>query len=256
MQSRLNFSSGLIILISYTLLLHSCVPAYIPNHINTPLISEKGDMEVSCNAGSNDLDVQFSYAPTNQIATIVNSSFTLFSNLNRNQHYFAEGGIGYYKTLNNDFIMESYLGSGYGIGQGYFEGLPDAYESPINGNIQFHREFLITTIAKKDKWGSIAFSNRIVYFDPIEYNYTEFYYDSIVYSFKGNANGEFYTEPVLSFKIGSKRLHINIQTGVSIRLTKSNANLNYRPFMFSLGLSYNINAKEINLKNNLKKLLK
>jgi len=55
------------ILVFIILIINGCAPAYVPNVINTPLLSNKGEIQTSIHTGIAGFDPQFAYAITDHI---------------------------------------------------------------------------------------------------------------------------------------------------------------------------------------------
>lgn len=58
--------------------LSSCAPAYVPNVINTRLLSNKGDTRLNVNSGFSGFDPQFAYALTDNTG-ILKATITAFA---------------------------------------------------------------------------------------------------------------------------------------------------------------------------------
>ena len=119
----------LIIIILVLLILSlGCSPIYYsPNTQNVPLISAKGEKNVSVNAGSSNanslfnsvsvFDMQGSYGLTNSLAIQLNAGFF---NVTKNERggggncKLFETAIGYYVPVNKHFLFETYALLGYG----------------------------------------------------------------------------------------------------------------------------------------------
>ncbi len=79
------------------ILFHACAPAYVPDVINTPLLSNKDELQVSLNTGISGFDPQIAYAVTDHIGVMLNGSFTnriSDSTDNYHKHTFVEVGSG------------------------------------------------------------------------------------------------------------------------------------------------------------------
>jgi len=100
------------------ILISGCSPNYyIPNTQNVPLISEKGEVNITVATVQNQLDFQGAYGLTDKIALQANGS--VFFNKNDNEgdggsgKYFEIGG-GYFKPVANGYVFETYGIIGFG----------------------------------------------------------------------------------------------------------------------------------------------
>lgn len=89
------------------MIISSCTSTYIPNAISAPLLSEKGDLNVSLCTGKG-LILQSAYAIDNNVGIMLNASEDINSN------NFVEFGAGYFNTWNKNGVFEIY--QGYGLG--------------------------------------------------------------------------------------------------------------------------------------------
>ena len=97
--------------------LSSCAPVYIPNAVNVPLNSNKGELQIGGYAGSNGFDLQTSYAITKEIAVMLNGSTmnrTDDSTSSYHKHGFGEAAMGYYNSFDQAGRFEIF--AGYGVG--------------------------------------------------------------------------------------------------------------------------------------------
>ena len=99
---------------------------------------------------------------------------------------FGEGGLGYYKTFNNDLQLGIY--SGYGIG--YAKGENIGVEGDVNDEGFYNRLFIQTIIGNVKDKKELSFSLRIAYFWEYPYQKYDIHY--------GMDN--YYFDPVFTYK--------------------------------------------------------
>lgn len=205
-------------------LLGSCAPAYVPNVISTPLLSNKGEMQFSVNTGIAGFDPQFAYAVTDHIGVMVNGSFanwTSDSTDNYHKHKFLEIGTGYYTKLGESARFETFGGVGFG-------NLHANYSNDLwisRATVNSTRFFIQPTIGATTKVFDGSFATRVAYVSLTQ--------DEI----KGSG---IFLEPVLTGKIGYKNVKGVMQLGLSLPFNHNDLIFNYQPFIFSVGLQVNI----------------
>ncbi|MCK5823314.1 MAG: hypothetical protein KAG95_04875 [Bacteroidales bacterium] len=213
----LNFSFLVI------LIFQSCSPAYTPNVLNTPLLSNKGEFQAGIGTGISGVDPQFAYAITENIGIMLNGSFcnrksseSSSSNYYHN-HNFVETAAGYYTKVSRNGRFSIF--SGYGLGNVDAEYKSNLVSSQNNATIYryfIQPDFGFTTTVFD---GSIA--SRIVLVDV----------NKDGHSFSA------YAEPALTGRLGYKNFKFYLQAGLAIPLTKSD-NYDFQPLIFSLGINY------------------
>ena len=136
--SELFFSLSLL----FSFLIYSCSPEYIPNMINSPLLTNKGQLNVSGAFEVYGGDIQGAYALTDHIGIMANLNSTLRL---EKKHNIIEFGAGFYQPLNN-IRLELY--SGYGMCTSF------------NGK-KYNRFFLQPTICFSIQELDISFAVRL-----------------------------------------------------------------------------------------------
>ncbi|HRC89903.1 MAG TPA: hypothetical protein PK910_07795, partial [Bacteroidales bacterium] len=84
------------------LIINSCAPAYVPNVLNAPMLTNKNEVQAAVYIGTSGFDPQIAWAPTNHIGVMANASFmnsTSDSTENYHKHNFFEFGAGYYTAF-------------------------------------------------------------------------------------------------------------------------------------------------------------
>ncbi|MFP4059408.1 MAG: hypothetical protein ACLFUC_02870 [Bacteroidales bacterium] len=214
----------------FILLFASCSPEYIPNMVNAPMLSNKGEVQVSANTGSSGFDPQLAFAATDHLGFIVNGSFRndTRDSANYHKHSMVELGAGYFDKLGTSGRYELYGGYGFGNVEGYW----GSDESIFNdaANARFNRFFLQPAIGASTSFFDGSFAARFAF---VNMNLQE-----------GNvgrsAQYDAFIEPVITAKLGFKQVKFISQLGLSLPLT-DDAILHYQhqPFIFNVGVQLN-----------------
>jgi len=219
MKKNYMISGHLLLIGSIIILINACAPAYVPNTVNTPMLSNKGELQASLNSGISGFDPQLSYAITDHIGVMLNGSFaneTSDSSDDYHKHQFVEAGGGYYTKIGKIGRFESYGGFGLGNTQGEYEStLWSSY-----ANAQYFRIFVQPSIGMATSYFDGSFATRFVIVSMTQ---------------NPNKSTGYFLEPVLTFKLGYKYVKLVSQFGLSFPATEDIA-FNYQPFMFSVGL--------------------
>jgi len=213
-----------ILLLCLTVILGSCAPAYVPNSLNTPMFSNKGDIHVNINTGISGFDPQLSYAVTDNIGIMLNGSFlsaTSDSSDNFHKHQFLEIGTGYYRKIGTSGRFETFGGLGYGRVKAEYEN--DLWQS--HADVDNIRIFIQPSIGVASDVFDGSFSSRFVVVN--------------MYQESGSAYGIF-AEPALTGKLGYKYVKALFQLGLSLPLHSGDIEFNHQPFIFSVGMQANI----------------
>ena len=218
-----------------TIVLQACSPAYTPNVVNTPLLSNKGEFQAGIGTGISGVDPQLAYALTDNIGIMLNGSFcnrksdeSSSSNYYHN-HTFIEAAAGYYKKVSHNGRLSIF--SGYGFGTVDAEYKNNLVSSQSKANI--YRYFIQPDIGVTSNVFDGSFASRIVLVDI----------NKDGHSFSA------FAEPVLTGKFGYKHIKFYVQAGISLPLSKSN-NYDYQPFIFSFGMNFKFGGKKENLVSN------
>ncbi len=210
----------LLILVGF---LSSCVPAYIPNTVNTPLFTGKHELQANIGTGISGWDPQVAFSVTNHIGIMVNSSFA-----NRNpdstdfhRHAFVEGGAGYFISPVSSLVLEAYAGFGTGKVETYYKTWGIA-----NANIR--RFFFQPSVGFTNKVFDASFTPRLVLVniedvihDPAKVYHTGY---------------QPFIEPTFTFKVGYKYVKFFTQFGFSFPIDNNHYSYDYQLLMFSMGI--------------------
>jgi hypothetical protein len=225
------------IFICITILFSSCAAFYVPNVVNAPLLSEKGEGIAQLNAGFNGYDLQAAYAPINHLGVMVNSSFGYSESVSKkdfHRHALIEGGLGFFTKIgDSNWHYELYGGGGIGHSTGLSTGTFISYQEDfVDGDVL--KYFAQSSLGRKGDHFIFAMTLKAVNFQGFNVKTSQNFYHTPKYV----ANN--FIEGALSFKAGGKKLKANSQIGLSLPITTNN-NLKWRPFIMNFGVSYQFN---------------
>ncbi len=211
---------------SIVLFLFSCAPAYVPNVVNVPMLSNKGETQVGAYAGLSGFDFQFATAPANHFGVILNGSF--MNNNSEQQsdyhkHIFAEAGAGYFNKTKRNISYEMYGGLGYGN--------IDVAATFLNvqtiTKATLSRAFLQPDIGISTKFFGISFSPRTVFVNAVS---------DLNSAQEANI---FFIEPVITLNAGFKKVYLQMQAGFSKNIGGTLPDwFTYEPLIFSVGIHF------------------
>jgi hypothetical protein len=207
------------------LLLNSCAPSYIPNVINAPMLTNKGEFQASMHFGASGFNPQFTYAITNHLGIMANASFmdaTTDSTSNSyHKHSFYEFGPGYYTNFGSRFKFGLYGGYGFGT-------INAVYENSLwtsRSDVKCSRLFLQPTIGITSSIFDLGLSSRFV---VVSFNQEGLNPDTGVMF-----------EPAITAKLGYEHIKAVGQIGLSLPINSDNIHFNYQFGLVSLGIQAN-----------------
>ena len=219
----LIFLPGVLIMLFVT----SCAPAYVPNVINTPLFSNKGEFQASVNTGFAGFDPQLSYAITDHIGVIMNGSFanrTSDSTDDFHKHLFFEIGSGYYKKIGTSGRFEAFGGAGFGKLKAEYENELWMTRSDVNSM----RFFIQPAIGASTDIFDGSFAARFIVLNLNQ---------------ESKSSTGLFIEPAITAKVGYKYAKAVFQFGLSLPLNSDYLEFNHQLVMFSVGLQATLGRK-------------
>jgi hypothetical protein len=225
MKNPALFYFRLILLSGVVFYLVSCAPAYVPNTLNTPLLNNKGEIQIGINSGIAGFDPQLAYAVTDHIGIMLNGSFrnsTSDSSDAFHKHAFLELAPGYYTNLGKIGRFEVYGGYGYSRLKAYSEsGIIESF-----ADASCNRFFIQPAIGLTTPIVDFSFASRfaLVNLRQNDLHFTELFF-----------------EPALTCKLGYKYVKGIVQMGLSLPANSEGIDFNYQPFIFSIGIQAAIN---------------
>ncbi len=212
-------------------LLPGCAPTYVPNVVNTPMLTNKGEFHANLNTGTAGFDPQLSYAITDNIGVMLNGSLEnrhRDSTDSHHRHKFVEFGAGYFTKFSGLGRFETYVGYGRGTINAHYDFI--FWES--FSDVKYNRIFVQPAIGISTRWFDGSFALRMAYVDIFQLNH--------------RTDG-FFMEPTVTVKLGYDYFKIVSQMGYSFP-ADNYVRFDYEPFMFSVGvqvtLGRKVNSKE------------
>ena len=230
------------IIISFFLLIliTGCNPKfYSPNTQNVPLISEKGETNLTLSANGNQVEFQGAHGITDAIAIQANGGLFIPSDLDNGDGgsgKFFEVGVGYYTPVAEGFVFETYGLIGFGNMENHFPSKPEGNTgADISSNII--RFGIQPNFGYKSKYFSAAVSSRFVnlMYTGIEGDLIFGGENQVEYLEANKSN--FLIEPALTLRGGLERLKLQLQIGYSLNL--SNSDFKQDKTSMTLGLNFN-----------------
>ncbi len=211
---------AVLLALSLIILLPSCMPpAYIPNVVNTPLLSDKDEFQASLHYSTSGYDAQFAYAVTENIGVMLNGNMENWKSDTSDEyhkHFFGETGAGYYSKLGKKGRTEVFGG----IGLGSVDIKDYRYAFPTTKST-YTRVFLQPAIGFSTKVVDFSFATRF----------------SLVNMDKTISNNSIvFFEPAITAKVGYNAIKSVFQLSFSIPFRDDELVLISRVFVFSVGV--------------------
>ena len=224
--------------------LTACSPKYyVANTQNVPLLSERGEVNLTLAGNTDKVEFQGAFAVTDHVGIKANGGWFIPSNLdngNGGSGKFGELGVGYFTKVreSENWVFETYGIAGFGTMENHMPSTVTDYpltSGKISANLL--RVGLQPNFGYKSEHFSIALSSRFVHlsYDKIRGDLT--FYDERQADYLRDHSSNFLIEPALTIKGGFEMIKLQIQYGYSFNLTNTNFRQEH-PFI-SLGLNFN-----------------
>jgi hypothetical protein len=216
-----------IILVFLSFIIFSCAPSYVPNVVNTPLFSNKGEFQASVNTGASGFDPQLAFAVTNHVGLMLNGSFasrTSDTTDAYHKHQFFEIGAGYYQKIGNNGRFEVFAGAGFGKVNAFYENNLWYNRSDVNNFRFFFEPVIGATTSIFDG----SFTPRLVFVNLYQ---------------ESSGNTGVFIEPAITAKFGYKYIKTVFQLGFSVPFNSSSIEFEFQPIIFSIGLQATLGKK-------------
>jgi hypothetical protein len=220
----------------------SCSPKYYsPNTQNVPLISEKGETNLTLSGNGNQIEFQGATGISHHFAIKANASLFIPSDLdngNGGSGKFIEFGGGYFNEVANNWVFETYGIVGFGSVENH---LPSTItDNPgTKGDISASivRAGIQPNFGFKSKYFSAAISTRFVnlWHNNIEGDLI-FAGENQIDFLNENASN-FLIEPALTLRGGLEKIKLQIQYGRSWNI--SNSDFRQDKEFLTIGLNFN-----------------
>lgn len=204
-----------------------CSPRYYsPNTQNVPLLSEKGELNLSASGNANQFEFQGAYAVTDGFAIQANGGLFVpkdADNGDGGRGKFIEIGAGYFTPVAENFVFELYGLAGSGSVENDLRSratTDPATTGKISANV--FRYGIQPNFGFKSKYFTAAVSSRIV---GLNYSNVE---GSLIYdgvnqqTYLRDNSSNFLIEPALTLRGGVDMVKLQLQIGHSFNLSNSN----------------------------------
>lgn len=201
-------------------ILSSCSPLYIPNMVNTPMLTQAGEVQLAGSVGLSGTDVQAAAAITDNIgalANYTNSDYGTESGSNSFLQQFGEIGAGFYDRLGQFGRFEIFGGQGFGT----LTANHDVERWDFKRMATLNRTFVQPSIGLTSDALDLSFSTRFSYLNV-----------------QGGSQSfnNYFLDPTLSLRLGYKNVKLTTQAGLSFQLVDNMDFIDYQPFMFNIGI--------------------
>ena len=223
--------------LALVILMAGCNPKfYSPNTQNVPLISEKGETNLTLSGNPNQVEFQGAYGVTDAFAIQVNGGLFIPSDLDNGDGgsgKFFEVGGGYYRPVADNFVFETYGLIGFGNVENHFPSRSEGRD--ISANIL--RFGIQPNFGYKSKYFSAAVSTRLVnlMYNSIDGDLIFDGENQMAYLESNKSN--FLFEPALTLRGGFEKLKLQLQFGYSLNL--SNSDFRQDKSAMTVGLNFN-----------------
>ena len=225
----------------------SCSPKYYTtNTQNVPLISEKGETNLTLAGNGNQVEFQGAYGVGSNIAIQANAGLFIPPDLDNGDGgsgNFFEAGLGYFKPMENHFVFELYGLAGAGSVENHLPSTANinpGTKGDLSANI--FRFGLQPNFGFKSKYFSAAVSSRFI---NLRYSNID---DDLIYNNQDAAdylrenNSLFLIEPALTIRGGLDKIKLQLQVGYSWNVT--NENFRQDKEFLTIGLNFNFADKK------------
>jgi hypothetical protein len=151
-------------ILAFVAIIQSCATAYIPNKVNSPMFTDKGEAKIDLTWGMNGADVQIAYTPIKHLGIMTNGCFSTqtrdTSTTNFHKHAYGEIGVGWYNKISSKAVIEVY--GGYGRGSSDTDWSIEEWTAVNNVKIvdNFTKYFIQPSIGIVKEKSSFSFTSR------------------------------------------------------------------------------------------------
>jgi hypothetical protein len=220
----------------------SCNPKYYTaNTQNVPLISEKGETNLTLSGNANQVEFQGAYGVSNGFAIQANGGLFIPADLDNGDGgsgKFFEVGGGYFTPVAENFVFELYGLVGFGSVENHLPSTTNSNpgtEGDISANI--FRYGIQPNFGFKSKYFSAAVSSRIVNLRYSNIDGDLVYDSEDQVSYLQDNKSNFLVEPALTVRAGVEKIKLQLQIGYSWNVSNENFRQD-NPFL-TVGLNFN-----------------
>lgn len=206
-------------------LIVSCHVLYIPTSHNIPLLSNKGEGQITLASTTGGFGGLTAFGITDNIGVMANGFYlpgeeeVVINNDTTKYNYniwLAELGLGYYKQLADRGVFEIYAGGGIGK-------VPNDFENTIftGEKVQMNKFFIQPSIGLKSK---VVYSGAAIRLSMVNMN----------------KQSDFLIEPGVVFRLGYQKIKFYSNLGLSFKANRDKPiTWDHIPFMIGIGLEFN-----------------
>lgn len=221
---KISLKNWLFIVLTASILA-SCKILYVPNTFNSPLLRNKGDMQLNALIGIPGIEAQTALAVTDRIGLMANGQLLKQTNKDSQivKRTLIEGGIGYTERFSDKGIFEIFAGGGVGS-------VPAKFRDQTWDGVQtatLKRYFVQPALGFCNDWLDFSIVSRLSLVDI------------------GPQRNWFY-EPGIVSKLGYKRLRVLASLSFSIPFRKAEDRVwDNMPVTFSVGMHFNFGKRRL-----------
>lgn len=225
------------------LMVTGCAPVYVPNAVHTPMLEERGDVQVGGGLGAfgglTGFDLQAAYAVTDNVG--VSADFAhgqeQESDPDFHRHRFGEVGVGYFNDISSVAQFEVY--GGYGRGQAESE---DTYTfittETIRAKGRYDRIFVQPALQVQGGPLHLYGAARLVRVNFHEFGST----DTETVS---DIQPVYLNEMAVGIGLGTGSFRVELQPGISAPLSDlEDIDFDTQSVWISLGAEFRFNVRE------------
>jgi hypothetical protein len=224
----------------------SCSPKYYtPNTQNVPLISQKGETNLSLSGNDSQVEFQGAYGIAPGFAIQVNTGLFIPKDLDNGDGgsgKFFEAGPGYFKPISENFVFEFYGLVGAGSVENHLPSTANSNpgtKGDISANV--FRYGVQPNFGYKSKYFSAAISSRIVNLRYSNIDGDLVYNGEDAVTYLQDNDSHVLIEPALTLRGGVEKIKLQLQVGYSLNVTKEN--FRQDDSFITFGLNFNFADK-------------
>lgn len=233
------WSARILSVVLLLLICSSCAPVYVPNARQTNMMSKKGELHASAQAGTNGGDLQVAYAVSDKFGLFGSGSFKSDeasgnSDSEFHEHRYGELGAIYYRPFGKIGRFEALAGVGFGEAEAV-----DQYEifgpQQVRATGRYNKLFAQANIGLETEPFETGLALRMgqVTFNEFETSST---------GLQESESGTFF-EPAVFARLGWPNFKLESQLGMA-GLLQDEVAFDYESLFFSVGLHFQLDTQK------------
>jgi hypothetical protein len=215
-------------LLGLSIVVGGCKTVYVPNAVNAPLLSQKGELRANLSANN----LQAAYAVADGVGVIANGFWQKSSGDQKadsgqdGKGYLLEAGVGHFRSLGDLLLFETYGGLGIGnVEHDNWEKVNGA-RSDYRYKASALKAFVQPSVGITRPFFDAALSTRLVALRPysveaVNYPDARLQADDL-YSLQDHTF--VFVEPAVTLRAGYKWVKLFVQYGFSLKLNETPLN--------------------------------